>query len=147
MYNSNIYYKIRMKTSKFDNIKLFINWIIKKNNVKEIINEFEEQTDKGFVFERLFDLVIKFGYCDEFKPNNNFNHIISNVNTGIIDYLVNLQTYLEKNSVSSGNSGGASDITLYDIEKEQYIFISSKYPKSNEDIKNQNQLIIMIFKK
>ena len=30
-----------MKTTEFNNIKLFINWIIKKNNVKEIINEFE----------------------------------------------------------------------------------------------------------
>lgn len=129
-----------MKTTEFDNIKLFINWIITKNNVKEIIDEFEEQTDKGFVFERLFDLVIKFGYCDEFTPNNNFNHIISNVNNGVIDYLNNLQSYLEKNSVSSGNSGGASDITLYDIEKEQYIFISSKYPKSYEDIKKSKSV-------
>lgn len=140
MYNTNIYYIITMKTTEFNNIKLFIDWIITKNNVREIINEFEEQTDKGFIFERLFDLVIKFGYCDEFKPNNNFNHIISNVNNGVIDYLVNLQSYLEKNSVSSGNSGGASDITLYDIEKEQYIFISSKYPKSNEDIKKSKSV-------
>lgn len=140
MYNTNIYYIITMKTTEFDNIKLFINWIITKNNVKEIIDEFEEQTDKGFIFERLFDLVIKFGYCDEFRPNNNFNHIISNVNNGIIDNLNNLQSYLEKNSVSSGNSGGASDITLYDIEKEQYIFISSKYPKSNEDIKKSKSV-------
>jgi len=124
-----------MKTTYFENIKSFINWIITKNNIKEIIDEFEEQSDKGYVFERLFDLVIKFGYCDIFKPNNNFNHIISNVNNGVLDYLVNLESYLEKNSVSSGNSSGASDITLYDIEKEQYIFISSKYPKSTEDVK------------
>jgi len=128
------------KTTDFENIKSFIDWIITKNNVKEIINEFEEQRDKGFVFERLFDLVIKFGYCDVFTPNNNFNHIISNVNNGVIDYLINLQTYLLNNNVSSGNSGGASDITLYDIEKEQYIFISSKYPKSNEDIKKSKSV-------
>ncbi len=129
-----------MKTSDYKNIKSFIDWIITKNNIKEIIDEFEEQRDKGFVFERLFDLVIKFGYCNEFRPNNNFNHIISNVNNGIVDYLVNLQTYLNDNKVSSGNSGGASDITLYDIEKEQYIFISSKYPKSNEDIKKSKSI-------
>ena len=129
-----------MKTTDFENIKSFIECIITKNNVKEIIDNFETQSDKGFVFERLFDLVIKFGYCDVFTPNNNFNHIISNVNNGVIDYLINLQTYLEKNNVSSGNSGGASDITLYDIEKEQYIFISSKYPKSNEDIKKSKSV-------
>ncbi len=46
----------------------------------------------------------------------------------------NLQDYLTDNKVSSGNSGGASDITLYDTNINQYIFISSKYPKSNDDI-------------
>ncbi len=123
-----------MKTSTFENLKLFINWIKTKNNIYEIINEFESQQDKGFVFERLFDLVIKFGYCDIFKPNNNFKHIISNVNNGILDYLTDLNNYLEKNKISNGNSGGVSDITLYDNENKEYIFISSKYPKSNDDI-------------
>ena len=123
-----------MKTSEFKNLKLFIEWIITKNNVNEIINEFETQSEKGFIFEILFDLVIKFGYCDIFKPNINYKHIISNVNNGIVDYLKNLQDYLTDNKVSSGNSGGASDITLYDNENEEYIFISSKYPKSNDDI-------------
>ena len=61
---------------------------------------------------------------------------VLHVNNGLIDYLTNLQLYLTNNKVSNGNSGGSSDITLYDIEKEQYIFISSKYPKSNDDIKN-----------
>jgi len=128
------------KTSEFKNLKLFIEWLKTKNNVKEIIDEFETQQDKGYVFERLFDLVIKFGYCGVFAPNNNFKHIISNVNNGIIDYMVNLQTYLTDNGVSNGNSGGSSDITLYDIENNQYIFISSKYPKSNEDIKKQKSV-------
>jgi hypothetical protein len=123
-----------VKTSKFKNLKLFIEWIKTKNSVNEIIDEFETQSEKGFVFERLFDLVIKFGYCNIFCPNNNFKHIISNVNNGIVDYLTNLQDYLTDNKVSSGNSGGASDITLYDTNINQYIFISSKYPKSNDDI-------------
>ena len=129
-----------MKTSEFKNLKLFIEWIKTKNNVNEIINEFETQSEKGFVFERLFDLIIKFGYCNIFKPNNNFKHIISNVNNGIVDYLKNLQDYLLDNKVSSGNSGGVSDITLYDNENEEYIFISSKYPKTNEDIKKSKSV-------
>ena len=65
-------------------LKSFVDWIKTKNNVKEIIDEFEEQKDKGFVFERLFDLIIKFGHCDIFKPNDNYKHIISNVNNGLI---------------------------------------------------------------
>ena len=123
-----------MKTIDFKNLMQFIDFIKSKNNIYEIINKFESHQDKGHVFERLFDLVIKFGYCDIFRPNNNFKHIISNINNGIIDYLKNLQDYLTKNKISNGNSCGVSDITLYDNENEEYIFISSKYPKSNDDI-------------
>ena len=46
----------------------------------------------------------------------------------------NLQDYLTDNKVSNYNSSGAYDITLYDNENEEYIFISSKYPKLNDDI-------------
>ena len=42
-------------TVEFKNLKCFIDWIITKNNVKEIIDEFESQSEKGFVFE-LFSL-------------------------------------------------------------------------------------------
>jgi hypothetical protein len=37
-------------------------------------------------FERLFDVIIKFGFCDIFK-NSNFNHLIRNSNNGKLKIL------------------------------------------------------------
>lgn len=51
-----------------------------------------------------------------------------------------IKNYLECNKVSSGNSGGASDISLYDKENEKFIFISSKYPKEKDDVKKQKSV-------
>ena len=42
--------------------------------------------------------------------------------------------------VFSGNSSGSSDITLQNKKDETFIFISSKYPKYNEDIKKQKSV-------
>jgi hypothetical protein len=38
--------------------------------------------------------------------------------------------------IISGNSGGCSDITLYNTAEDKYIFVSSKYPKDNEEGKS-----------
>jgi hypothetical protein len=122
-------------TTDFNNLKEFINYIITKQNIDSILDEFETQGEKGFVFERLFDLVIKFGYCQLF-PSRKYKHIISNVNNGKIKVMKNLQKYLTENKVSSGNSGGCSDISLYDEVHDKYIFISSKYPKCDSDKKS-----------
>ncbi len=123
-----------VKTSSFENIREFIEYIIKKDNVINILNDFNTQSEKGFVYERLWDLIIKFGYCPNFS-NSKYKHVISNVNTGKIKLMKNLQKYLEDNKVQSGNSGGCSDITLYNETNEKFIFISSKYPKSDDDNK------------
>ena len=120
-------------TTDYNNLTEFINDIINLNII-QIIDDFETQSEKGFVFERLWDLIIKFGYCPNF-PKSKFKHIISNVNSGKIKYLKNLQKYLTDNKIQSGNSGGCSDITLYDELNDKYIFITSKYPKSNDDTK------------
>jgi hypothetical protein len=108
---------------------------------------------KGFIFERLFDIVIKFGFCDLF-PNSNFYHLLGNSNNGRLKILENLNQYLNQ-KVFSGNSSGCSDITLLSKQNLQienniddinnidntYIFISSKYPKSTEDIKKQKSVV------
>ena len=36
-------------------IKSFIEYIIKFNNIDDILNNYKTQTEKGFIFERLFD--------------------------------------------------------------------------------------------
>lgn len=119
-------------------IKDFIHHIIKFNNISEILDTCNCQAERGFIFERLFDIVIKFGFCDRFS-NLNFFHIIRNVNNGRIKILENLDKYLEK-KVISGNSTGCSDITLQHKITGEYIFITSKIPKSEEEIKKQKSV-------
>ena len=116
------------------NIKNFIDSIITFDNVNCILENYKTQSEKGFIFERLFDIVIKFGFCDIFT-NSNFNHLIGNSNNAKLKKM-NLNQYLNE-KIKSGNSGGCSDITLQNKNDDTFIFISSKYPKSNEDIKKQ----------
>ena len=112
------------------NIKDFIIFIITCNNIDEILDNCKTQSEQGFIFERLFDIVIKFGFCDIFC-NSNFNHLIGNSNTGKLKIFENLNKYLNK-KVISGNSSGCSDITLQNKNDDTYIFISSKYNKTND---------------
>jgi hypothetical protein len=120
------------------NIKDFIEYIITFDNIDDILDNCKTQSEKGFIFERLFDIVIKFGFCDIFT-NSNYNHLIGNSNNIKLKILENINQYLNE-KVLSGNSGGCSDITLQNKNDDTYIFISSKYPKSNEDIKKQKSV-------
>ena len=120
------------------NIKTFIDYIITLDNVDEILNKCNSQSEKGFIFERLFDIVIKFGFCEVFN-NLKFNHLIGNSNTADMTLLNNFNEYLES-KVISGNKGGSSDITLQNKKTKTYIFISSKYPKSSEDDNKQKSV-------
>ena len=52
------------------NIKDFIDYIITFDNVDDILDTCKTQSEKGSIFERLFDIVIKFGFCDAFINNN-----------------------------------------------------------------------------
>jgi|688.fasta_scaffold00943_43 hypothetical protein len=122
------------------NVKQFIHYIIDNdyNNVDDILNNCKTQAEKGFIFEKIVDIVIKFGFCNLFS-NSNFNHLIGNSNNGKLKILDNINDYLNEN-VISGNSSGCSDITLQNKSDNLYIFISSKYPKSIEDIKKQKSI-------
>jgi hypothetical protein len=120
------------------NIKDFIDYIITFDNIDDILENCKTQSEKGFIFERLFDIVIKFGFCNEFT-NSNFNHLYGNSNNAKLKILENFNQYLDE-KVFSGNSGGCSDITLQNKNNDNFIFISSKYPKSNEDIKKQKSV-------
>ena len=112
----------------------FINDIIKYDNVDEILNTCKTHSEKGFVFERLFDIFIKFGFCPNF-PNSQFNHMIGNVNNAKLKPLKNYNQYLIE-TVKSGNSGGISDITLQQKDTEKWIFNSAKYFLTEKDIKD-----------
>jgi len=126
------------KETNFTTIKSFINYIITFKNIDDILETCNTQSEKGFIFERLFDIVIKFGFCDIFT-NSNFTHLIGNSNNGKLKILENINKYMEE-KVLSGNSGGCSDITLQNKYDDTFIFISSKYPKTTEDITKQKKV-------
>jgi len=120
------------------NILKFIEYIITFDNIDDILDTCKIQSEKGFIFEKLFDIIIKFGFCDIFT-NSNYYHMIGNSNNAKLKKLENIKKYLNEKVISS-NSSGCSDITLQNKNDETYIFISSKYPKSNEDIKKQKSV-------
>lgn len=118
------------------NIKELILLSIKYDNIDSILDLFPEQSKKGFIFERLFDICIKFGLFEIFQT---FDHMIGNANEGKLKKLTTLSDYILENVVS-GNSGGCSDISLYNKITDTYIFISSKFPKSTDDIKKEKSV-------
>ena len=134
----------------------FIKQIISFDSIDDILNTCNLDSEKGFIFERLFDIVIKFGFCDIF-PNSRFVHFFGNSNNGKPKELKNYFSYLNK-KVISGNSSGCSDITLKNKDDGTYIFISSKFYKFDDktvdhyDIQNivamidENKLIYTDYK-
>jgi len=114
------------------NIGKFINHIITFDNIDDILNSCNTQAEKGFIFERLFDIIIKFNACDLFK-NSEYYHMMGNSNNGKLKILKNFIHYLDTKVISS-NSSGCSDITLLNKNNGTYIFISSKFPKSDDDV-------------
>ena len=74
-------------------VKDFIDHIITFENIDDILDTCKTQSEKGFVFERLFDIVIKFGFCDIFT-NSTFNHLIGNSNNAKLKNLENINQYI-----------------------------------------------------
>jgi hypothetical protein len=116
-------------------LKEFVQNIIKYDNVIDILSDNIYIKNKEFIYETLWDIIFKFGYCDIF-PRKIYKHYIGNSNNGKLKILKSLQKYLEENNVISGNKTGCSDHILYNIENKSYIFTSCKY------FENDNKHII-----
>jgi hypothetical protein len=135
---------------KYTNMNLlnFIDHIITFNNIDDILNSCKSPSERGFVFERIIDLTVKLNTCPLF-PNYAYTHKLNNANLGKQTDLTNLDEYLEKTKVISGNSGGCSDITTYNNVTQTTNFITCKYfsnlNKSVFDYDVQN-IIAMISK-
>lgn len=149
---------------------------MKHKSVKQILNEAgdckieytrgieedgiikENRSYRGFVYERLWDICIKFGVVDYLTMKNNetddykeYNtcHLFGNLNRENIDYedkcwSGQFEKYLGDN-IQSGNSGGYSDISFVNqykikdedgkwIEKEDIYFISVKYYEKEKGV-------------
>jgi hypothetical protein len=86
----------------------------------------EQQSKRGNIYEKLWDVVIKLGLCHEF-PNSEYEHYQGNVNTLKPKKIKSIQTFLKNIKVFSKGKGGSSDITLKNINNSTWVFISSKY--------------------
>jgi hypothetical protein len=123
-------------------IKDFIDYIITFDNVDDILDTLEFQSSKCFIFERIFDVIIKFGFCDVFT-NNAYNHYIFNSNTNVDDekfkLLKKLSKYLDEKVYSNEFICGYN-ITLKRKTDDTYIFVKSAYPLSYKDINKQKTI-------
>ena len=113
-------------------IKDFINKIITFDSIDHILATYSTQSEKGLVFEKLFDIIIKFGFCHKFN-NYNYYHLIGNVNSAKLKKLTSFDKYLNQN-IFTGNSSGCSDITLLNKITNKYIFITCKYSNNSNNV-------------
>ncbi len=105
----------------------FIHDIIHKDlSVDDVLSNSASESEKGCVYERLWDLVIKFGFCEKF-PKSRYDNLTGNANNCNLTPVQSIKHYIDNNIVNSSNSGGYSDISLYDKETSSYIFITCKY--------------------
>ena len=107
-------------------IELFEN-IKSSNTFKELILSFtKQQSKKGNIYEKVWDLIIKCGFCS-LLPNNIYDHYEGNINTCNIKKVDNIELFLQNLLVFSKGRGGSSDITLQNKITNKWIFISSKF--------------------
>jgi len=135
-----INYYMDSKNYSYSNMSVeeFINSTIKFNNVIEIINSCRTQSEKGSIYERLWDICINFGFCSTFQKSE-FTYMTGNFNNGNLKPLTTFKNYLTE-KVVSGNSSGCSDISLFNKHINTFTFITSKYPKSKDDITKQKSV-------
>ena len=125
-------------TMKNMNVEEFITYITTFKSVDNILDTCKNQSEKGFIYERLWDVCIKFGFCNHFQKSD-FTHMIGNMNNGNLKPLTTFTHYLTE-KVVSGNSSGCSDISLFNNADDSFTFITSKYPKSKDEITKQKSV-------
>jgi hypothetical protein len=86
----------------------------------------DTQSKRGNVFEKMWDMVIKFGFCP-LLSNEEYDHYDGNISDCNMKKITDLELYYKKKLVLSNGEGGASDITLRHKITGKWIFISSKF--------------------
>ena len=99
---------------------------IKEYTVEEILSLGKNESERGNIFEKLWDIIIKFGFC-RFFPNDTYEHYKGNMNITKLKKIDYLEKYLDELSIFSKGEGGSSDITLKNKKDGRWIFISSKF--------------------
>lgn len=86
----------------------------------------ETQSKRGNVFEKVWDIIIKFGFYS-ILPNDIYDQYEGNINTCKLKKVADLEIYLRDISVFSKGKGGSSDITLQNKNNGKWVFMSSKF--------------------
>ena len=132
------------KIDKFKTAKDLIETLYNDLDIedKEFEDKINEVSKQGFIYERLWDICIKFGLVKniiKFDDNNKLKHYVQNANELYIndfkEFNEIFDDYLTKN-FQSGKGGGYSDITF---KNDKEVVISScKYftHDDKQDIKN-----------
>ena len=84
----------------------------------------ETQSKRGNLFEKVWDITIKFGFYS-ILPNDIYEHYHGNNNTCNLKKVQDLEIYLRNMSVFSKGKGGSSDITMKykNIDKKPLYYI------------------------
>jgi len=120
-----------LQYSKMNGIELFerIQQVSTLDELLQSVNgktKAETQSKRGNVFEKVCDIIIKFGFYS-ILPNDIYDHYEGNINTCKLKKVDNLETYLRCLSVFSKGKGGSSDITLQNKNNGKWVFMSSKF--------------------
>lgn len=94
------------------------------NSVDEIISQYRTDSTKGYAFERLWNILIKLGFCEKFNRQE-YDHYTGNIDKNIVKINRNYETFFKK--TSGKGPGGPSDITLFKKHNKEWVFISCKY--------------------
>jgi hypothetical protein len=139
-----------LEKMKIKSIEILLKKIDKFKTAKDLIetldidieDKINEVSKQGFIYERLWDICIKFGLVKniiKFDDNNKLRHFIQNANELYIndfkEFNEIFDDYLTKN-FQSGKGGGYSDITFKN--DEEVVISSCKYfaDDDKQDIKN-----------
>lgn len=117
----------RGELAKLETVGELIEYLKTVDDVETLIKSvYSVPSYQGGLYERVWDIIVKFGCCDKFS-NNEYYQMEGNIGvSGNPKELVNMKKYC-KGKIISGNSGGASDITLRKKDDGSWIFISCKY--------------------
>ena len=85
--------EMSFSTMKNMNVEEFIMHIITFDRVDSILDTCKNQSEKGFIYERLWDVCIKFGFCNNFQKTN-FINMTGNMNNGSLKPLTTFTHYL-----------------------------------------------------
>ena len=101
----------------------------------------KDKSQNGYLYERLWDICIKFGQFDLTRGKTDVKHYFGNVNTGVEAMKLNanvFKTEFLNKPVISGKSGGYSDISFRITEDG----IEKEYISSCKFFENEKEILL-----